>query len=570
MTEVPGGTSNASGDDARTGPAGPAGPGGSVVSGLGGASGVMAVGTLVSRFTGVLRDTAIGAALGTAVLADTYAVANTIPNTIYALLAGGAITAVFVPQLVRHLAEDEDGGVRYTQRLLTLSTLLLLGVAVVAVLLAPVIVRAYATSSWTEEDFAVATTFARYCLPQILFYGLFTMFQQVLNARGHFAAPMFAPILNNLAVIATCGAFVVMVGDGALTTRSITQGEVALLGLGTLGGIVAQALVLVPVMRGVGFRWRPRFDFRNAGLGKVGTLASWTFVYVATNQVVFLVIARLATSANTSTPEADGADVGFASYLRAYLIFVLPHSVITLSVVTALMPRMSSHAIAGRMRAVADDLGGAMRLALVAIVPAAVALLVLAPRVSVVLFGYGQTGRDDAAAIGAVTQLFVLGLVPFTVFFVLVRGFYALEDTRTPALINVVLNLVNVGAAVLFFSLAPDEYKVHAIAAAYLPTYTVAAVLSWRVLSGRIGGLPAFRTVQTCVRLLVAAVPAGLLMLGLATAASAWLGDGRLGSLVAVAVGLTTGVVVYALVARRLRVAEIGELAGLVRGRLGR
>lgn len=542
---------------------------GGVVAGLGGASGVMAVGTLVSRFTGVLRDTAIGAALGTVVLADTFAVANTIPNTIYALLAGGAITAVFVPQLVRHLASDADGGIKYTQRLLTLSTLLLLVVSVVAVIFAPLIVRAYATSSWTEEDFEVATTFARYCLPQILFYGLFTMFQQVLNARGHFAAPMFAPVLNNIVVIATCGAFIVMVGDGALTTRSITSGEVALLGLGTLAGIVAQAMSLVPVMHRVGFRWRPRFDFRNAGLGRAGTLAGWTFVYVATNQLVFLVIARLATTANTGL-DADVANVGFASYLRAYLIFVLPHSVITLSVVTALMPRMSGHAIAGRFRAVADDLGGAIRLALVAIVPAVVALLVLAPRVAVVLFGYGKTSQDDAAAIGSVTQLFVLGLVPFTVFFVLVRGFYALEDTRTPALINIVLNAVNVAAAVLFFSLAADEHRVQAIAAAYLPTYTVAALLSWRVLSRRIDGLPAYYTVRTGVRLLVAAIPAGLLMLALSAASTAVLGAGRLGSLVAVVLALSAGGALYAVLAHRLRVNEMSELATLVRGRLGR
>jgi putative peptidoglycan lipid II flippase len=540
-----------------------------VVAGLGGASGVMAVGTMASRLTGVLRDTALGAALGTAVLADTYTVANTIPNTIYALLAGGAITAVFVPQLVRHLKEDEDGGTVYTQRLLTLATLLLLAVSVLAVVFAPWIVRLYATSDWSADDFAVSTAFARYCLPEILFYGLFTMFQQVLNARGKFAAPMFAPILNNVVVIATCGLFAVVVGGNALTTSTITDGQIALLGLGTLVGIAVQALVLVPVMRRAGFRWRPRFDFRNAGLGRVGTLASWTFVYVATNQLVFLVIARLATSANTLDGTGD-ADVGLTSYLRAFLVFVLPHSVITLSVVTALMPRMAGHAIGGRLRQVADDLTGGLRLSLVGIVPATAALVVLAPLVAVVLFGYGATDIADARAIGSVTQLFVLGLVPYTVFFVLVRGYYALEDTRTPALVNLLLNALNVAGALLLFSLAPDDLKVQALAAAYLPAYTVAAVVMWVLLSRRLGGLEVFTTVQALVRLIVAAVPAGLLMLLVSWAATTALGSGRLGSLVGILVALPLGAGLFLLVARRLRVEEISELGALVRSRLGR
>ena len=167
----------------------------------------MAVGTIVSRVTGVLRDTALGAALGTAVLGDTFAVANTIPNTIYALLAGGAISAVFVPQLVRHLKEDDDGGdglhpaaadprdarARRDHR---------------ARRRARTVHRAAVRD--VDVDRARTSTSRRcsrvFCLPQILFYGLYTMFQQVLNARGHFAAPMFAPILNNVVVIATCGA----------------------------------------------------------------------------------------------------------------------------------------------------------------------------------------------------------------------------------------------------------------------------------------------------------------------------------------------------------------------------
>jgi len=164
----------------------------------------------------------------------------------------------------------------------------------------------------------------------------------------------------------------------------------------------------------------------------------------------------------------------------------------------------------------------------------------------------------------------VLGLLPYTVYFVLVRGFYALEDTRTPALVNLLLNGINVGVALLFFSLAPDDLKVQALAAAYLPTYAVSAVVMWVLLGRRLEGLPAYTTVRSAVRLLVAAVPTGLVMLGLAQGATAILGDDRLGSLVAVLLALPAGAAVFVVVARRLRVDEVGELVGLVRARIGR
>ena len=533
------------------------------------ASGVMAVGTMVSRITGVLRDTALGAALGTAVLGDTFAVANTIPNTIYALLAGGAISAVFVPQLVRHLREDEDRGEVYTQRLLTLATVSLLVMTVLAVALAPLIVRLFATPTWTSQDFHVATMFAVFCLPQILFYGLYTMFQQVLNARGSFAAPMFSPILNNVVVIVTCGLFLGVVGGATLTTSTITSGEITLLGVGTTAGIAVQALVPLPVLRRTGFRWRLRFDFRHAGLGRAGALAKWTFVYVATSQVVYVIIARLATRANTIGSDGS-ANVGFVSYQRANLVFQLPQSVITLSVVTALLPALSAHAIGGDLRMLRRDLMSGLRLAMVGIVPATAALLVLAPQTCLLLFGWGSTTPADALAIGSVTQWFVLGLVPYTVFFVLIRGFFALEDTKTPALVNIVLNVVNIGLAALFFVLVSDAHKVQALAAAYLPSYLVAAVATWVLLSRRIGGLPLYTTVRTTVRLLVAVLPAALLMWAIARGATSVLGEGHLGALVGVSVGLTVGFAVFAGIARRLRVGEVGDLVSMVRGRLAR
>ena len=197
-------------------------------------TGGMAVGTIVSRITGVVRDMLISAALGVGVLADTFTTANTIPNIIYILAVGGALNAVFVPQLVRHARSDADQGDGYADRLLTLVGLVLLGVTVLAVALAPWIVGIYARS-FSATDLEVSAAFARYCLPQILFYGVFTMLTQVLNSRGSFIAPAYAPVVNNLVMSSAAVLFLASAGANP-TTATISSSEIRLLGLGaTLG-----------------------------------------------------------------------------------------------------------------------------------------------------------------------------------------------------------------------------------------------------------------------------------------------------------------------------------------------
>lgn len=536
-----------------------------------GASASMAAGTVVSRITGMLRDIAIVAAIGLSVFADTYTVANTVPNIVYILIAGGALNAVFVPQLVRAMKRDDDGGDEYAQRLLTAVAMILLIVAALAVVLAPLIVRLYATRSWSATDVEVATMFARFCLPQILFYGLFTMFSQVLNSRGHFAMPMFAPIANNVVVITTALIFIGVVGTTDPTTSSVTTGQIALLGIGTTLGIVIQAAILIPVMRRVGFRWKWRFGLRGYGLGKAGYLAGWTFVFVLTNQIAYIVITRLATTANAlAQADPNVAAAGFTSYSKAYLLFVLPHSVITVSVVTALLPRMSRAAANADLPGVAADVGAGSRLVLAAMAPAAAALLVLGQPLAIILFGFGNAGEASARLIGVILQGFVIGLPAFTVFYVLLRGFYALEDTRTPALINIGMSIVNVAAALTLFSLAADQWKVPALALGFSISYLVTLPVMWRILGGRLGGLPTYAVVRTFVRVLIAAVLAGLLMLGIDVLIEQVLGTGRLPSLVSVVIAGAAGMAVYVAAAGRMHVAEVDEVVSGVTARLRR
>jgi putative peptidoglycan lipid II flippase len=341
----------------------------------------MATGTVVSRLTGFLRDMVIAGAIGTAIFADTYNVANTVPNILYILLIGGALNAVLIPQLTRAMSSNKDGGQAYTNRMLTSTMLILLVVTVVAVVAAPLIIGLYAwayTGSNNVAEFDVATTFARFLLPQIFFYGLFVMVGQILNARGSFGPMMWAPIVNNVVVIATGLLFIVVTSGNKPTAQTVSSGELRLLGIGTTLGVVAQAAILVPLFRRLGFRFRPRFDFRGAGLRPAYKAATWTILFVLINQIGYLIVIQVATAVGTAAKnEGITTGVGFTPYTKAYLILLLPHAVITVSLVTALLPRMSRAAAAGVATAVRLDISEGLRLVGVAIIPAAIAFLVL-------------------------------------------------------------------------------------------------------------------------------------------------------------------------------------------------
>ncbi|HNO16622.1 MAG TPA: murein biosynthesis integral membrane protein MurJ, partial [Actinomycetota bacterium] len=387
-------------------------------------SALMAAGTVTSRATGLIRDMALVAAIGFGTLADTYSLGNSLPNIIYILVAGGALNAVFIPQLVRHMQNDEDGGHGFANRLLRIVTLITFVLTVVAVLAAPWIVHLYATSQYSPEEFDLAVAFARLCLPQIVFYGLYTMFSQVLNARGHFGSPMFAPIVNNVVVIGAAIAFIWVAGDQVDVT-TITDGQVAWLGVMTTLGVALQALVLVPVLLRSGFRFGYVRGLRGFGLGHTGRLALWTIGLVLVNQAGFLVVTRLATLANVLATRADTVAQGLTTYQKAYLVFMLPHSVITISIMTALLPRMSRAAADADMRKVGAFVADGMRLVGVLIVPAAVSLLVAGPMIATVIFGFGAGAGEASTYAGLVIMAFAVGLLPFSLFYVLLRGWYS-------------------------------------------------------------------------------------------------------------------------------------------------
>ncbi len=548
------------------------------VAGLGVArnSAVMAVGTVTSRVTGVMRDVAMTAALGFFLVSDAYSLGNSLPTVVYILVIGGALNAVFIPQLVRRMKEDADGGKAYADRLLTLVASALLVLSVVAVALAPWIVDLYTPSDYPQNEFDLAVAFARLCLPQIFFYGLYAMLSQVLNSRGKFGAPMFAPIANNIVAIATFALFIIIAGTSAAADGELSANQVVLLGVGTTLGVMIQALILLPVLWRAGYLWKPRFDWRGAGLGRAGGLAMWTIGLVLVNQITYVFITRLATQANVNAADAGKIAAGLTTYQKAHLVFMLPHSVITVSVVTAMLPALARVALDGRLAQVGADVAKTMRMVAALIVPIAAILIVNGSAVAILLFGYGAATPEQAGLMGLIVSVFMIGLVPFTLFYVLLRGYYALEDTRTPFWVTVIFSAILLALVYPLFSVVPvGGSQVAAIALAYSIAYWASFGITWWILARRIGGMNSGPTAWALGRLVLAgAVSVGVMFACLVLLVHVEVGGDasmldRVMLLINVAVTSIVGVAVYLGAAWILRIGDVRDVLSMS-GRLVR
>lgn len=546
-----------------------------------GPSTVMATGTVVSRITGISRDIALAAALGFYLVSDAYSLGNSLPTIIYILVVGGALNAVFIPQLVRRMEKDDDGGNAYADRLITLTGSVLLALSILAVVAAPWIVNLYTPADYPQSQYDLAVAFARLCLPQIFFYGAYTMLSQVLNARGTFGAPMFAPIANNIVAITTFVLFIIVAGTSAAADGALTTGQVLLLGIGTTAGVVVQAAILVPILRRAGYRWRPRFDWKGQGLGKAAKLAGWTVGLVLVNQITYIVITRLAAQANVDAAASGATAAGITTYQKAHLVFMLPHSVITISIVTALLPALSRLAHEGKLKEVGEDVAGAMRLVAALVVPITAMLFVLGSDVSVLLFGYGAATTNQAAVMGDVVSIFMIGLLPFTLFYVLLRGFYAMEDTRTPFVVTVIFSVIMLALVLWLFTFLTDlgvtsagGPQIAGIALGYALAYWCGFVVLWWWLARRLGSLQSGATAWVLLRLLIAGGIA-VFVAGLTRTATLDLliSDGlntQLTSLVLIMAAVIVGVPAFFLAAWLLRVREVSAAVAMVKSRVVR
>lgn len=530
------------------------------------ATGLMAAGTLASRLLGFVRAMLIAFVLGNGTRqVEMFTLGNTVPNMIYTLLAGGVLNTVFVPQIVRAIKKDSDGGEAYTNRMLTATLSALALLTVIGTLAVPLITRVYVSSEWQVPDHALhydnIVLLTYLCLPQLFFYGAYAIAGQVLNAREKFGPMMWAPIANNVVAIVVFALYLAIWGTGSDTAAPFTTGQMMLIGLGSTLGIIVQAVILVPFLNASGFRFRPRFDLRGVGLGHTLHLAKWTLFFVLVTQLGLIVITRLASSG-----PAGGEGAGFNAYNQASLIWIMPHSLLTVSLTTAMLTSASDRAARGDLPGVAAESMRTMRIALASLLPVAVAFLALGLPVTQLLFGWGQ-GANDAHFLGWTLMALAVGLVPFTLNYVVQRTFYALEDTRSTFLQQVIVVVLNVTLALaLVLPFHSPAWVAPALGLAYSLAYVVGFMISFRWLRTRLSDLDGWLLFRLGVRTLVAVAPGALLAFGLATLLGSTVGQLQRAGLLVFGGGLA--VLSFLVLARLLHIAEVATLVGPVLRRL--
>ena len=506
---------------------------------------LLASGTVVSRILGFINAVVLARTLGLVGSgADAFALANQLPNNIYAIVAGGVLSAVLVPHIVKS-GLDSDGGVKYVNKLLTLGILVFGAVAILATIAAPLFVGLYAQQSagvgdlgFTAADIDLAIAFAWWCLPQVFFYAVYSLLGEVLNAKGLFGPFTWAPVLNNIVAIAG------MVWLGGIFSGSVSLatdwsgGEVAVLAGSATAGVAAQALILFFFLGRAGIRFRPDFRFRGVGLGETSRIAAWMLGMILVTQVAGILQSNIASLATTN------GDPGLAVLRFGWLVFMLPHSVVTVSLATAYFTRMSTYVRDGNLSALALDIRESLARVGLFMVLASAGLWVTAPFVAQVFDGSASSG------LAPVISLYAVGLVPFGIVFVLQRVFYALGDTRTPFVIQLVQAGVFSGLA-LWVGTGGTETVATGLATALSVSTWVQAVVMGVSLHRRLGKTFDRTEIASLGAFALAVVPS--IALGLVVASFAhgvlgaqW-GPGILESLVsAVLVAIVMGVTYFA------------------------
>ncbi|GAA4869380.1 murein biosynthesis integral membrane protein MurJ [Actinomycetospora straminea] len=520
------------------------------------ASGGMAVATLVSRLTGFLRTLGLTAIVGLNLVGSSFNVANTLPNIIFELLLGGVLTSVVIPVLVQAAKDDGDQGDAFAQKLLSGASVGLLVATTLAVVAAPLLIRPYLAE---DVDVDLAVDFAYLLLPQIFFYGMGALFGAILNSRGNFGPAAWAPVLNNVVALVALGIYAVLPSP----PEGISTTQLLVLGIGSTLGIVVQAAVMLPAMRRVGFRWKWRFGW-DQRLSAFGGLAAWVVGYVLVSQVGLASILRVASGSD---------DGGPAIYSYAWLLIQVPYGVLGVSLLTALMPRMSAAAANGRIDQVVADLSLGSRLSTVTLLPVSALLTVFGSQLGVALFSIGRSGPEGAASLGGAMAASAFGLLPMAVVMLQMRVFYAMNDARTPTLIMVVITALKVPMAYLCPVFLAPEQVVLGLAAVNAFGFVVGLVVGNIWLRVRLGHLDTRRVLRTFVLTLIASLVSVLVAVLCVTLLERVLGSGTSPVLQAWLVLVTGSAVFLAAVAvamRLLKVPELDPVVSRLRRLLGR
>ena len=537
---------------------------------------IMASGTVFSRVLGIVRAIMLAATIGvTTNAADAFGVANQLPNNVYAIIVGGVLNAVLVPQIVRARLHA-DGGKAYIDRLLTLAITVFGAITVLTTLAAPLLVSLY-TKGWSESQLALATAFAYWCLPQLFFYGLYTLLGEVLNARSKFGPFMWAPVLNNIVAILGMAAFIWQFGLDPTGKRQVEewgQGQITLLaGTATLG-VASQALILFLFWKRMGLTFNLNFSWKGVGLAPALKTASWTLGMLVITQIGGLVQTAVASTAVGGREYINGQYVAIASVAAmgiAWLIFMLPHSVATVSIATAYFTRMSTHAVEKKFDELKNDLADGLRTIAMISVLATTGLIVLAYPISRVFVGE----IPSAIALGNVVIAMVVGLLPFSYVFMIQRAFYSLEDTRTPFIFTAVQMFFNVIGSLLVAVYIEPVWLVFSLSLVTSGSIVIQAVLAFFMFKRKFGSLGHSHLSMATLKFAIAGVISGLIGFGILQALGG-VHPGTFPVLSVLAAATTCAliggvmVVVYLVILKLLKAEEIDTLIKPIRALLKR
>jgi putative peptidoglycan lipid II flippase len=515
-------------------------------------SSMMAVANLASRVTGFLRQIALAAVLSFGLVNSSYTIANTLPNIVYEFLIGGVLTSVMIPLLVRAQAEDPDGGEAYTRRLVTMAGAALLVATVLAMLAAgPLVGLATGSQTTDSSNPELTKAFAVLLLPEIFFYGIGALLGAILNSKGRFTAFAWAPVLNNVVMLAVLVVYALVPGEISLDPVRMGDTKLLVLGVGTTLGIAVQALVLLPAIRRAGVSLKPLWGW-DRRLTSAGGLALWVVAYVAVGAVGTFLTARIATGA------AGGA---YAIYSNAWLLLQVPYGVLGVSLLTALMPRMSRAAAENRFDDVIADLSLGSRLSTVFLVPISALLTFFGPEVGLALFSLGAGNAGGGAAkLGTALAWSAFGLLPYAVTLLQLRVFYAMTDSRTPTFIMVAIVAVKIPMLLLCPVLLPPDDVVLGLVAANSLSFVVGAVLGQVVIARRLGHVRTREVASTLWRTVLASVVGGGVAWLVCLAVERWVGASAGGAWLVLVVAVLVAAPVMLLVMKALKVTELNPL----------
>ena len=528
-------------------------------------SSLMASGTMLSRALGFVKAIVLATAIGvtSSVAADAFTLANLLPSSVYMLLVGGALSSIFVPQISRALTK-KDQGAAYINKLVTISTLFLLGITTVAMIAAPFLVYIYSIS-WSSDERALAIAFAYWCLPQIFFYGLFNIFGEVLNAKKVFGPASWAPVLNNIISIVGLVIYIAIFGSdpsGNQPVEDWTPFQIGVLGASATLGVVTQALILLVAWRKAGIKYRPDFAWRGVGLGKLGKIAQWSLATVVVMQLGGIVTNNVALS-------ASGKAASIAALQYAWLIFLLPYAIFAFSIGTAYFTRFAEHVHNNDLDKIRTDVSSALRIISLVMAISGAVIFITAPFISTVVMD-GAT-PTEIAELALVIAMYILCLVPYGMWFVIQRTYFAFEDTRTPFFFTLLQVILFAGGSLLALVTTPVELLAAMMALTFSVTTYIQVTVALFFLSRKLNGLDGRRVFVSHLKYAVALVPTLIAGYGL------WLFTidviNEENFLLAILESVVYAIImtsIYLGTLLLLKSEEVRELASLIKRKLGR